>query len=187
MPFLSWLLHKNGASQLLFSVAHLRIWFPIRLKWRQMTKFATVPSLSVSNWEELMTLGQLSLLFWWPSPSLNNKTKFASDFHWTAIICKIALHSIQQQHCCLTKTCLLTHILIHSHGKGQVLTIFSKMIKSRIKILIFLQFFFCVRSQLNSWWMSAYVSMLSSQVSPTRSSSESDCNQEKEKVSVLKI
>ena len=31
------------------------------------------PSLSVSSWELFMTSGQLSLVFWWPSPSLEQR------------------------------------------------------------------------------------------------------------------
>lgn len=45
------------------------------LKKSQEIYMKTIPSLSVSSWDELMTVGQLSFVFWWPSPSLNKKDK----------------------------------------------------------------------------------------------------------------
>lgn len=38
-----------------------------------MNEVKTIPSLSVSSWEELMIVGQLSFVFWWPSPSLRKE------------------------------------------------------------------------------------------------------------------
>lgn len=38
-----------------------------------------IPSLSVSSWALLMTVGQLSVLSWWPSPSLPRRKVIAQE------------------------------------------------------------------------------------------------------------
>lgn len=90
-------------------------------------EFKTIPSLSVSSWEELMTVGQLSFVFWWPSPSLTKRRQS----RWNKTL----------------------HTFIYSHTTGHD--------------------------------SGLYLSMLSSQVSPTRSSSESDCRWTKQTLLVM--
>ena len=110
---------KNFKHWAIFISAYIRI---IKYKkWSMNKEIKTIPSLSVSSWEELMTEGQLSFESWWPSPSLRKRREGMSN-----------------------KWQNFTHLHTTGHSSG------------------------------------LYLSTLSSQVSPTRSSSESDCRHTKQ-------